>query len=147
MAGKLTARQRIFVDSFLGVSRGNATDAARRAGCKGNTARVTSVRWLAKASVQRAIAERNQKRESRGIATAERIDSFLTEVMDDTIQDMKHRLSAAKELDKVQGRHSINVKLSGNVTIAERLGALRKRALERAAARSSSSSKSKGARA
>lgn len=131
MKGKLTARQRIFVDAFLGVSRGNATDAARRAGCKGNTARVTSVRWLAKASVQRAIAERQVRRELRGIATNDEIDKLLTSIAFDELEDTRNRLSAAKEIDKCRGRHSVNVNLKATVTFAEALAEVRSRVQQR----------------
>ena len=142
--GKLTARQRIFVDAFLGVSKGNATDAARRAGCKGNTARVTSVRWLAKTSVQQAIAQRREKRELQTDITNAELDAILIDIATDELEDSRNKIAAVRELDKCRGRHSVNVNLRATVTIAERLGALRKRALERKLARQAAS---KGARA
>jgi len=131
MAGKLTARQRIFVDAFLGVSRGNATDAARRAGCKGNTARVTSVRWLAKANVQKAIAERRTKRELATEITNERLDAILINMAEDELLEPRDRRGAVAELNKVKGRHSLNVNVSQREPWAVVLTNTRKAMLER----------------
>lgn len=36
MSDKLTTKQRLFVEAYIGEARGNATEAARRAGYKGN---------------------------------------------------------------------------------------------------------------
>ncbi len=144
--GKITARQRIFVDAFLGVSRGNATDAARRAGCKVG-AKVQASRWLTKPNVQKAIAERQAKRELRSILTNDEIDQRLSSIADDELEDTRNKIAAMRELDKCRGRHSVNINLKATVTIAERLGALRKRALERQAARQQAAKPSKGARA
>lgn len=53
----LTLKQRKFVDAYLGVSNGNATDAARRAGYAGNRRTLAVVGWetLRRVEVQKAI--------------------------------------------------------------------------------------------
>lgn len=58
-AGKLTPKQLAFVEAYAGPSQGNATDAARRAGYKGNAdvLKVTGAKNLARPAVAAALAE------------------------------------------------------------------------------------------
>ena len=65
MEKKLTPKQQLFVSEFL--KTGNATEAARKAGYKGNDVTLASVgaENLRKPQVLRAIEERNQKRDDR----------------------------------------------------------------------------------
>lgn len=55
--GKLTPKQQRFVDAYTGVSCGNATDAARRAGYSGSAKvlQVSGARLLSNAMVRAAI--------------------------------------------------------------------------------------------
>jgi len=54
----LTERQRRFVEAFMGRCQGNATEAARVAGCPKRSAHVTASRWLKNAKVKAGIAAR-----------------------------------------------------------------------------------------
>lgn len=66
-ASKLTPKQQAFVDAYTGAARGNATEAARMAGYKGNATTLAAVgaENLRKPQIQaaiRAAGETNQKR-------------------------------------------------------------------------------------
>lgn len=65
MDKKLTPKQQLFVSEFL--KTGNATEAARRAGYKGNEETLRSIgkENLTKPPIKRAIDEKNQKRNER----------------------------------------------------------------------------------
>lgn len=65
MEKKLTPKQQLFVSEFL--KTGNATEAARRAGYKGNEETLRSIgkENLTKPPIKRAIDEKNQKRNER----------------------------------------------------------------------------------
>lgn len=65
MDKKLTPKQQLFVSEFL--KTGNATEAARKAGYKGNAETLRSIgkENLTKPPIKRAIDEKNQKRNER----------------------------------------------------------------------------------
>lgn len=65
MEKKLTPKQQLFVSEYL--KTGNATEAARKAGYKGNDVTLSSVgkENLRKPLISRAIEERQQKRNDR----------------------------------------------------------------------------------
>ena len=65
MEKKLTPKQQLFVSEFL--KTGNATEAARKAGYKGNEETLRSIgkENLTKPPIKRAIDEKNQKRNER----------------------------------------------------------------------------------
>lgn len=69
--GKLTAKQRRFVDEYL-IDL-NATQAAMRVGSPEASARVMGPRWLSKVAVQGAVAERLRERSRRTDITATRV--------------------------------------------------------------------------
>jgi phage terminase small subunit len=58
--GELTGKQQAFIEHYLGDCKYNATEAAARAGCKGNraTLQVVGVENLSKPIIKEAIAER-----------------------------------------------------------------------------------------
>lgn len=59
-AGKLTLKQQLFVESYLGAAAGNATEAARMAGYKGSegTLRTVAAENLTKPNIAALIADR-----------------------------------------------------------------------------------------
>lgn len=107
MSGKLTPKQQAFVDAYMGEARGNATEAARRAGYRGSDAVLASVgaENLRKPQIAEAIAERQQRVESSRIATIEEIQQVLTGIIRDGGEETQHRINASKELAKMQGAY------------------------------------------
>lgn len=124
----LTEKQRRFVEAYVGPSKGNATDAARRAGYAGNdnTLRSLGAENMAKPAIARAIAETNDVVRSDAIATAEEVQAFLTATMRgqecrspivtqagpamdesgnvlDQAPEAKDRVKAAVELARIRG--------------------------------------------
>lgn len=82
MTAKLTHRQRAFVDAYTGAAIGNATEAARMAGYKGNdrTLAVTGAKNLTKPAVREAIRAAEMETRSRAIADREEIQELLTSI-------------------------------------------------------------------
>lgn len=107
----LTPKQKAFADYYIEL--GNATEAARRAGYKGNTKTLTVVasQNLAKHSISEYIAEKVSPKEEKRIATAEEVMQFFSDVMNGKVKDqfgldasLSDRLNAGKELMK---RHAV----------------------------------------
>lgn len=98
MAGKLTTKQRRFVE----VYDGNGTEAARLAGYTGTDAalRVTASRLLANGSIATAIQQRHAVEESRLIADRQKRQAFWTTVMQDKDEEMRTRLRASELLGR-----------------------------------------------
>lgn len=105
---KLTHKQQAFVDAYCGPSKGNATDAARRAGYKGSERTIISIgaENLTKPDIAAAIDERRQRVESKRIATIEEMQQLLTEIMRNDGNEPRDRISATKELAKMQGAYA-----------------------------------------
>lgn len=79
MAKKLTLKQQAFVDSFIGIAAGNATEAARLAGYKGNDVTLGAVgaENIKKPQIQKTIADHRAKLETRAIADLQRrVDGY-----------------------------------------------------------------------
>lgn len=80
MKGKLSEKERRFVDAYLGSSGGNATRAAIAAGYSRHTARQLGARLLSKVHVQAAIAQRQAKLSAEADVTAERVIQELARI-------------------------------------------------------------------
>jgi phage terminase small subunit len=117
MRGKLTAKQRLFVQAFLGPAMGNGTKAAMLAGVPKVSARVMAHRWLTKANVQRAIVQRQEREERREILSADERDRILSTMADDAQRDDVVRQRAIDLLNKCEGRYSITHVLKGRTTV------------------------------
>lgn len=105
---KLTLKQAAFVDAYMGVARGNATEAARIAGYKGNdnTLRVVGGENLLKPAIASAIDERRQQVASSRIMTIEQMQEMLTQIAANNADaDPQVAINAVKELGKMQGAY------------------------------------------
>lgn len=123
---KLTVKERRFVDAHLGPCRGNGTQAAIKAGYAPRSAHVTAARLLKKANVRRAIDARQAKQEQAAIADADELDAICTEIARKVGKGTAIvRIKAVSELNKVKGRHSVNVHHSGTVTLEQILSGSR----------------------
>jgi len=113
----LTTKQQRFVDFY----DGNATDAARKAGYKGNANQLHAIgaQNLQKLTIKEAIDAREKKRNKKNIADREERQGFWTDVMnmnDNTVQ-MRDRLKASELLGKSQADFTEKVKVDSELTL------------------------------
>ena len=101
----LTPKQKSFADFY--IETGNATEAARRAGYKGKSARQIGAENLSKPSISAYIKTRMAEIDAGRIATADEVMKFYTSVMRGEVKDqfgldaqLADRLNAGKELMK-----------------------------------------------
>jgi phage terminase small subunit len=97
--GKLTTKQKIFVECYSG----NATEAALKAGYSKKTAAFIGAENLRKPQIIEAISSREKKISSVRIADRQERQSFWTSVLRDSEEDMKNRLKAAELLGRSEG--------------------------------------------
>jgi phage terminase small subunit len=80
LAKPLSARERKFVDAYLGAAGGNATKAAIAAGITAGSARFQGSRFLARPHVHAAIQARQAKAAEKADVTAERVVQELARI-------------------------------------------------------------------
>lgn len=114
-AGKLTEKQRRFVEAYMGEACGNATAAARIAGYKGNDETLSTVGTenLRKPAVTAAIEERTEN--DPLVLSREELQRWWTEVTRDAKTTMKDRLRASELLGKSRGEFTDKVEHSGEI--------------------------------
>lgn len=120
---KMTLKQQRFVEAYLGTARGNATQAARRAGYEG-TAEVLKVqgsRLLTNANVRRAIEASLRRESRREVLAADERDVLLSNFARTTSLRAQDRIRAISELNKCTGRHSIRHMQAGRITLEQAL--------------------------
>jgi phage terminase small subunit len=103
MAEKLTEKQRRFVEAYMGEAAGNATEAAKLAGYKGNNATLRAIASenLTKPNIASAVAERVES--DPRVWGREQLQRFWTEVAEGKYQDEKlDRLRGSELLAKSQ---------------------------------------------
>lgn len=121
MSDKLTSKQKAFADYY--IECGNATEAAKKAGYKGNYVGTNAGKLLKNTKISAYIRERTKPTEDKRIATADEVMEFLTAVMKGEVKDafgldasLADRTTAAREIMK---RH--NVVGDGNKDALEKL--------------------------
>lgn len=120
----ITEKQKRFADYY--IETGNGTEAARKAGYKGNDLRVIASQNLTKLNIKSYIDEKMKEKDNKRIASQDEILEYFTKVMRGESEsevvviegqgdgfsearrmkkkpDEKERLSAAKELAKRYG--------------------------------------------
>lgn len=111
----LTARQRAFADAF----RGNASEAARAAGVSETNAAAQGYRWMntphVKAEVERQMAQRS----SAAVKTRDELQSFWSQMIDDTMLPMRDRLRASELLGKSRGEFSDKLEVKGELQLTD----------------------------
>jgi phage terminase small subunit len=107
---KLTQKQTLFINALVGAAKWNASKAAIIAGVPKKSAAVMGARWLRKVHIQQAVAKRVARREKQTDLTNEYIDQRVRQLAEHA-DDEKTQLGAWRELNKVRGRHSININL------------------------------------
>jgi len=103
--GRLTEKQRAFVEAYMGEAAGNATEAARIAGYSGGDSTLSSVGSdnLRKPKIRQAIRDRVTT--DPLVADRRERQAFWTAVMrgEEGDPSTKDRMTAAKLLGKSQG--------------------------------------------
>lgn len=124
MRQQLNSRERAFVLKYLGEANGVGTVAAQLAGYTGGPAvlKVTASRLLTRANVRAAMKSIQDAREKQAIAKADERDLMLSSIARNGFYDPLERIAAIKELNKVEGRHSLTLKLKGKLTLVEAMG-------------------------
>lgn len=118
MPGKLTTKQQLFVEAYLGAARGNATEAARLAGYAGTdeTLRAIGYENLTKPHIAEAVGIRLQT--AKDAMGADEVLALLTDHARGTIEDFfdVDGASAALNLTKAKasGRLHLIRKISFN---------------------------------
>lgn len=115
---KLTPKQKAFCDYY--IETGNATEAAKRAGYKGNNLNRIASENLSKLDLKAYIDERMAQIEDKRIAKGEEVLQYLTKVMRGEEKDqfgldasLQDRTKAAELLGKRYRLFVENVKLEG----------------------------------
>lgn len=112
---KLTHKQTLFVAAYRGKAKGNATEAARIAGYKGNenTLKQVASENLAKPYIAFEIKKQTEK----AIITADEILIGIREIFDDYDQKTNDRLKAAELLGKNLAMWTDKVDHGGSVKV------------------------------
>lgn len=97
----LTAREKKFVAAF----DGNATEAAKKAGCSGGRASLATQGWrmLRKVEVREAIAKRDDGLVEQLTFNVAELQQQWTSIAADDTMPVEARLSAMRDLAKSQG--------------------------------------------
>ncbi|WP_206427357.1 terminase small subunit [Clostridium rectalis] len=102
---KLTPRQKAFCDYY--IQTGIGSEAARRAGYKGNNLDVIAAQNLTKLSIVRYLEDKMKEIDNNRIADAQEILEFLTRIIRNEEKDqlgldasLQDRIEAAKALSK-----------------------------------------------
>lgn len=124
MRQKLNSRERAFVLKYLGEANGVGSVAAGLAGYTGspNVLKATASRLLTRVNVRAAMKTIQDAREKAAIAKADERDLMLSSIARNGFYDPLERIAAIKELNKVEGRHSLTLKLKGKLTLVEAMG-------------------------
>lgn len=103
----MTPKQKAFADHY--IKTGNATEAARQAGYRGDDASLATIGWenLRKHEISEYIAERLGKQDKNRVADANEVIEFYTAVMRGEVKDqfgleasLSDRLKAGDSLMK-----------------------------------------------
>jgi phage terminase small subunit len=113
MEYKFTTKQKLFIDAYCG----NASEAALKAGYSKKTAPFIGAENLKKPQIALAIAERQNKRETKLIGTREDRQKFWTEVYNDTTASMSDRLRASELLGKSEADFTDKLAHEGGVVV------------------------------
>lgn len=118
----LNPRQLAFVEHYLADP--NATQAAKKAGYRGNDAVLASTGCvlLRNPKVVALLKGRSQKASDKRIATADQIRALWSEAMQDPNLEWQHRLKASELLAKTEAMFVEKSKVEGKLDITIRRG-------------------------
>lgn len=120
----LTEQEERFVRAYVlgkpGVA-GNGTRAAQAAGYSVRSSTMQGSRLIRRANVQRAIQALKLQRVTKEVADARTRDLVASAILLNPREESYVRLLAIKELNKVDGRHSIKHIHEGKLTLEQAL--------------------------
>lgn len=112
---KFTFKQQKFIDNYCGVSNGNATDAARKAGYKGNedTLKQVACQNLTKVYIKEEIDRILSQKKADSIANRQQRQRFWSRMMNGELDGISvsnsDRLKASELLGKSEADFTDNV--------------------------------------
>jgi phage terminase small subunit len=107
LSPNLTPKQERFVEAYMGPAKGNATEAARMAGYRGNENTLRSIGGenLRKPPIADAIRRLTEEFRSEAIATIDEVKALLSAIARDETLEPGVRISAADKLLRAGGAY------------------------------------------
>lgn len=99
----MNERQKRFCQYYVGECVGNVVQSALKAGYSNSYANHMAYKLLENVEVKNYIKELSKDGESKRIATAEDVQAFWTDILNNPEEQTKNRLRASELLAKVQG--------------------------------------------
>lgn len=99
----MNERQKRFCELYIGECVGNVVQSALKAGYSNSYANHMAYKLLENVEVKNYIKELSKDGESKRIATAEDVQAFWTDILNNPEEQTKNRLRASELLAKVQG--------------------------------------------
>lgn len=100
---RMSEKQKAFCEYYCGECKGNAAQAALKAGYSKSHSYANAYKFLEKLEVQEYIKQLNNEVRDERIASIEDVQSFWTDIMNDTEQGIDSRLQASVLLAKCKG--------------------------------------------
>lgn len=100
---KLSFKQQLFCEYYLGECRGNAEQAAIKAGYSEKSARTGANKLLQRAQIQQYIAQKSSEIATNNIASIQEIQAFWTSIFTNEDETTRDRLKASELLAKAKG--------------------------------------------
>ena len=99
----MNERQKRFCQYYVGECVGNVVQSALKAGYSNSYANHLAYKLLENIEIKNYIKELSKDGESKRIATAEDVQAFWTDILNNPEEQTKNRLRASELLAKVQG--------------------------------------------
>ena len=99
----MNERQKRFCQYYVGECVGNVVQSALKAGYSNSYANHMAYKLLENVEVKNYIKELSKSNEKKRIATAEDVQAFWTDILNNPEEQTKNRLRASELLAKVQG--------------------------------------------
>lgn len=99
----MNERQKRFCELYIGECVGNVVQSALKAGYSNSYANHMAYKLLENVEVKNYIKDLSKDGESKRIATAEDVQEFWTDILNNPEEQTKNRLRASELLAKVQG--------------------------------------------
>ena len=99
----MNERQKRFCEYYVGECVGNVVQSALKAGYSNSYANHMAYKLLENVEIKNYIKELSKSNEKKRIATAEDVQAFWTDILNNPEEQTKNRLRASELLAKVQG--------------------------------------------
>lgn len=99
----MNLRQKLFCEYYLGECKGNAEQAAIKAGYSSKSARTGANKLLQNTQIQRYITQKSSEIATNNIASIQEIQAFWTSIFMNEEETTRDRLKASELLAKAKG--------------------------------------------